>query len=166
MVSYPLNAWFSETMMRHQLLQLPAMLVLGIAAGFWFSKYFHIGITTGITILIFIMASIIFWMLPHSIDYAVINASFNRIMHVNMLIAGFFAIPVLQKTLFEIRIIFIGMLSSMLFATGITLTNYDLLLCSSYDISQQKETGIRLIITGIIFYAGTIFIFIRGPGKK
>ncbi|MBS1746395.1 MAG: hypothetical protein JST21_09530 [Bacteroidetes bacterium] len=165
-ISYPMNEWFSETMLRHQLLQLPAMLALGIFAGFWFSKYFHISFTVGITLLIFIMFSFIFWMLPHSIDLAVINTSFNRAMHVNMLLAGLFMIPILQSTLFEVKIIFLGMLSSMLIATGITLTVYDLLLCSSYNIAQQKETGSRFIIAGIILYAGTIFTFIRGSGKQ
>lgn len=87
-------------------------------------------------------------------------------MHVNMLLAGLFMIPILQSTLFEVKIIFLGMLSSMLIATGITLTVYDLLLCSSYNIAQQKETGSRFIIAGIILYAGTIFTFIRGSGKQ
>lgn len=166
LISFPLNAWFSETMLRHQLLQLPSMLALGIIAGFWFTKNIHVSTSTGIAILIIIMASLIFWMLPHSIDDAVINAAFNRVMHINMLLAGFFAVMVLRQTLFEIKIIFLGMISSMLMATGITLNNYDLLLCSSFDIFQQHETGFRLIISGIALYVVTVITFLSGLGKS
>jgi hypothetical protein len=166
LVSFPLNGWLSATMMRHQLLQLPAMFFLGMLSGVRFSKYFHFDISTGIAILIFIMSSFIFWMLPHSIDMAVINAAFNRVMHVNMLVAGLFLIPVLQQTLLEIKIIFLGMMSSMLLATGITLVTYDLLLCSAFNIEQQKETGYRIIIAGVVLLATTIFIFLSSIGKK
>ncbi len=166
MISYPLNEWFSETMPRHQLMQLPAMLLLGIITGFRYSRYIKTGIPWGIAILILIMFSLIFWMLPHSIDIAVINPSFNRIMIVNMFVAGFLAITVLRQTLFEARIIFLGMVSVMVIATGITLITFDILLCSSFNIDQQKATGLRLIIAGIVFYAGTLVIFFKNIGKK
>lgn len=166
LISFPMNEWFSETMPRHQILQLPAMLVLGIISGVRFSKHIIIGFAWGIAILIFILSSLIFWMLPHSIDYAVINTPFNRLMHVNMLISGFLLIPVLRNTLSEIKIIFLGMLSAMVIATGFTLLSYNLLLCSSFNIEQQKEAGLQLVIIGLTVFASTIFIFFRGAGRS
>lgn len=142
------------------------MLVLGIILGWRFSKRLVIDVWWGIGILIFIMASLVFWMLPHSVDLAVIRPSFNRIMHVNMLIAGFLLLPVLRSTIFEAKIIFCGMVSAMLIATGITLTSFDILLCSAFNIEQQKDTGFWLLIAGLAFFAGTIYIFFRGIGGK
>lgn len=166
LISFPLNQWFCETMPRHQILQLPLMLGLGIVSVWQFSKYFFISISWGIAILIFIMSSLIFWMLPHSIDYAVINATFNRLMHINMFVAGFLLFPTLKRMLFEIKILFLGMLSAMMIATGITLVTYNLLLCSTFTIDQQKETGTQLIIIGLVLFVTTLIVFFRGLGCK
>lgn len=166
LISFPWNDWFSETMPRHQLLQLPAMLGLGVISGVCFSKLFIKELYWGIAILIFIMASIIFWMLPHSIDWAVINTSFNRVMHINMFVAGFLLILVLRNNIFEIKIVFFGMLSAMMLASGITLKSFNILLCASFNIGQQKETGLYLIIIGFALFLSTAFIFIKGLGKE
>lgn len=164
LVSFPWNAWFSETMPRHQLLQLPAMLGLAVISGVYFSKLFIKELYWGIAVLIFIMSSIIFWMLPHSIDWAVINTSFNRVMHINMFVAGFLLILVLRNNIFEIKIVFFGMLSAMILVSGITLKAFNILLCSSFNIEQQKETGFYLIIIGFVLFVSTVFVFIRGLG--
>lgn len=165
-ISFPLNEWFSATMPRHQLLQLPAMLLLGILAGLRYSRLIPIRFPWDVALLIFIMASLVFWMLPRSIDTAVIHPAFNRLMHVTMLAAGFLTITVLRQTIFEIRIAFMAMVSVMVFVTGMTLVTFNILLCSSFNIEQQKETGLRLLITGMFFAAGTLFTFFSGLGKK
>lgn len=166
LMSYPLNDWFCTTMPRHQILQLPAMFGLGVVLGMYFSRFNIKDTSWGIAVLIFIMASFIFWMLPHSIDYAVINTTFNRVMHINMLISGFLLMVVLKNILFEIKILFLGMLSAMILATGITLRAFNILLCSSFNISQQKKTGLYLIIIGIFLFVLTFIIFFKRLGGK
>ena len=153
-------------MPRHQIIQLPAMFGLGLILGIYFPRLNIKETSRGIAVLIFIMISFVFWMLPHSIDYAVINPTFNRIMHLNMLIAGILLMPVLRNSLFEIKILFLGMLSAMMLATGITLRAFDVLLCSSFDIGQQKETGLYLIVIGFILFIVTFIIFFKGLGEK
>ncbi|MEO7317294.1 MAG: hypothetical protein ABIW47_19035 [Ginsengibacter sp.] len=164
MLSVLFNEWLSATMPRHQLIQLPALFLLGIILGNYFSSLKMNDTSLGIGALIFIMSSLIFWMLPHSIDYAVINKPFNRIMHWNMLFAGFLLRLVLRNMLFEIKILFLGMLSAMVLATGIALKVFDILLCSSFDIYQQKETGLYLIIAGFVLFIIT-FLFFFKPEK-
>ncbi len=164
MLSVLFNEWLSATMPRHQLIQLPALFLLGIILGNYFSSLKMNDTSLGIAALIFIMSSLIFWMLPHSIDYAVINKPFNRIMHWNMLFAGFLLRLVLRNMLFEIKILFLGMLSAMVLATGIALKVFDILLCSSFDIYQQKETGLYLIIAGFVLFIIT-FLFFFKPEK-
>ena len=166
LLSFPFNEWLTTTMPRHQVIQMPAMFGLGIILGTYFSNFNIKETYWGIAILIFIMASFIFWMLPHSIDYAVINPMFNRVMHLNMLIAGFLLMPVLRNMIFEIKILFLGMLSAMMLATGITLRAFDILLCSSFDIYQQKETGLYLIILGALLFVLTFVVFFKAAGER
>lgn len=153
-------------MPRHQLIQLPAIFLLGFVLVNYFSSLRIKETSWGIAALIIIMSSLIFWMLPHSIDYAVINKTFNRIMHWNMLIAGFLLKVVLRDIIFEIKILFLGMLSAMVLATGIALRVFDIILCSSFDIYQQKETGLYLIIAGFLLFILTFFTFLKASGES
>ena len=161
LMSFPLNGWLSATMPRHQVIQLPAMLGLGLLLGINFSHLIIKDLYWGIAVLIFVMASLIFWMLPHSIDLSVLNTSFNRVMHFNMLTAGILLMAVLRGILFEIKILFLGMLSAMILVTGFTLRTFDILLCSSFDIEQQEQTGFYWIIIGFLMFIVTFFIFFR-----
>ncbi|MBX2930775.1 MAG: hypothetical protein KF781_02375 [Chitinophagaceae bacterium] len=168
LLSFFWNDWLSITMPRHQLIQLPAMLLLGILLAYCFSTLAIQDMYWGIAILIFIMASFIFWMLPHSIDVAVINKHFNRVMHINMLLSGFLLILVFRKIFFEVKILFLGMITAMLLASGITLSVFNMLLCSSFSIEQQKQTGLYLIFIAIalfIFTAITFFSYLRNRSK-
>ena len=83
-----------------------------------------------------------------------------------MLFAGILLIPVLRNILFEIKILFLGMISAMMLATGITLRAFNILLCSSFDIGQQKETGFYLIIIGFLLFVLTFITFFKAPGEK
>lgn len=161
LISFYWNEWFCITMPRHQLMQLPSMFFIGIIIALYFPKLFIKDISWSIAVLIFIMSSLIFWMLPHSIDYAVINTSFNRIMHINMLVTGFLLILVFRKIFFELKILFLGMITAMLLASGITLSVFNMLLCSSFTIEQQKQTGILLMIIAATMFVFTAIIFFR-----
>lgn len=87
-------------------------------------------------------------------------------MHWNMLIAGFLLKVVLRDIIFEIKILFLGMLSAMVLATGIALRVFDIILCSSFDIYQQKETGLYLIIAGFLLFILTFFTFLKASGES
>lgn len=164
-VSFYANDWFSVTMPRHQLLQLPIMLVLGIACGCIFSSFKIKNNAYGIALLIFIMASLIFWMLPRSIDLTIVYPWFNRIMHLHILLVGFLIASVLPYVLFEAKIAFLLMVASMLITSGGTLKVFKILLCSSFTIEQQNETGLYLMFIGIIFFVGSIIFFFREIAK-
>lgn len=159
LLSFTLNDWLSATMPRHQVIQLPAMIGLGIILGFNFPQFNIRETSWGIAALIFIMASIIFWMLPHSVDYAIAEKPFNVIMHFNMVITGILLVAVLRNILFEIKVLFLGMLAAMLLASGFVFRSLNILLCSAFNIEEQKETGLYFIITGFLLLVGTFYIF-------
>ena len=83
-----------------------------------------------------------------------------------MFIAGILLFPALRNILFEIKILFLGMLSAMMLATGITLRAFNILLCSSFDIGQQKETGFYLIIIGFLLFVLTFVTFFKAAGEN
>lgn len=161
--SFQFNDWLSFTMLRHQIIQLPTMFLLGILLALIFPKWRIKDISWGISALIFIMASLIFWMLPHSVDFAVIYESFNRLMHLNMLVCGALLVASFRGLLFEIKVLFLGMISAKLIAVGIVFRVFSILLCSSFDIQQQKETGAYLIVLGAILFLCTFIVFFRLP---
>ncbi|HMT76717.1 MAG TPA: hypothetical protein PKA44_03325 [Saprospiraceae bacterium] len=167
-LSYTYNDWLCETMPRHQLIQLPSMILIGLILGKIFGNKIKLELQWSISILIIAAFSVVFWMIPRSIDLAVIHADFNRLMHVDMIITGFFIQSILKNTIPEVKFTFLGMISSMTIATGIALTAFNLLLCSSFTIEQQKETGKLLIIIGILLYFFTLITFFResNPSTK
>lgn len=69
-------------------------------------------------------------------------------MHLNMLLSRTLLVAVLRNVLFEIKILFLGMLAARLLATGIVLRSFNILLCGAFNIDQQQETGLYLIIIG------------------
>lgn len=164
LVSFYWNSWLSATMMRHQVIQLPAMVLLGAATGLYFKKLRINALATQISVLIILMTSIIFWMLPLSVDLAVIYTGYNRAMHLHMFVTGLVMVGVLRATLFEVKVAFLGMLAAMTLAVGITLYSFNILLCSSFNIWQQQEAGFYLMfLSGAIFLL-TYIIFFRGAG--
>lgn len=161
LISFTFNDWFCRTMPRHQLLQLPMMYFLGLILSLRFWRKAKLGSSTALALLIGVMASFIFWMIPYSVDLAVINPSFNRLMHFNMFLAGALTPISMRNSILEIKIIFLGMMATMLTASGISLLNFNILLCSSFNLSQQHETGKGLLVFGILLFLFTVVKFFR-----
>ncbi|MCO6497849.1 MAG: hypothetical protein J5I50_09325 [Chitinophagaceae bacterium] len=162
LISFFWNEYLSETMMRHQVMQLPAMVLLGVLTGLYFKKLVVKDLAWQISLLIMVMTSFIFWMLPRSVDMAVIDPLYNRSMHLNMFVAGLVIVAVLRAAVFEIKIAFLGMVAAMTLAVGITLRVFNILLCSSFNIFQQQETGLYLIFLSIALFLLTYITFFRG----
>lgn len=161
LLSFTFNDWLSRTMPRHQLIQLPLMFLIGLVLGIRFLWRKQISVSWALAVLIAIMASFIFWMIPYSVDLSVINSSFNRLMHINMLLAGLLTVISLRNSILEVKIIFLGMMATMLTASGITLINFKILLCSSFNLAQQNQTGKGLLSIGILLFIFTVVKFFR-----
>lgn len=149
-------------MARHQLIEFLGLFSLGIIWGGSQKKLNVKNLPWGISILIFISFSMIFWMIPRSVDLAVIQPNFNKIMNVHILLCGVLVLPVLRNTIFEVQLVFIGMTAAVLIASGIALKSFDILLCSTFDIPQQKETGGYMLLLGLaLFIFNVVFLFFK-----
>jgi len=164
--SGPANEWFSRTMPRHQVLQLPLMFGLGILLEAAFPKVVIRSFPWCVAILVLVLGALIFWMLPRSIDWAALDPGFNRIMHVTMVAAGFASLAALRRAPEEMRMAFLGMISAMLLAVGFTLRTFEVLLCSAFTVEQQKETGMALVGIGATLLLITMGSFLRGLRRR
>lgn len=163
---FTFNDWFAVTMPRHQILQLPAALLLGVVTGFWYRNKISLSYYLKITGIIFLMGSLLFWMLPRSVDLAVMDSRFNLLMLLNMFLAGIITFFSIRKSELEIQTIFFVMMTSMLMGVGFILINFKILVCSAFDISQQQQTGYYLLGIGVAFLIFTYVNFIFKVGRK
>lgn len=164
-VAVPLNEWMSKTMARHQLIELPIMFFGGIIIGKYGWKLSTKDNFVSVAKIIFVMFTLIFWMLPKSVDLAALNPLIDKIMNLHVFIAGFLTISLLKGTIFEIKILFLGMMAAMIMAVGITLRVFNLLLCSSFSIEQQRETGLYMILISALLYILTSYILISSIAR-
>ncbi|MBS0619776.1 MAG: hypothetical protein JSR44_16435 [Spirochaetes bacterium] len=162
--SFPLNAWFSLTMLRHQIIQLPAMFILGAIAGAVLYPPRFKNRSLKIALLIATMATLIFWMLPRSIDLTIVYPWFNRVMHGSIFIAGAGTVWGLRGNFFEAQIAFPLMLAAMLITGGAALRSFTILLCSSFTLADQQATGFYLLCIGALIFIGTITFLLQRLG--
>lgn len=151
----PLNSMFIATMPRVMLLQIPLLLFMGYLAGRWIKvplgPYNHRGITG----LIFFIASIMFWMIPHSLDVAISSNWINQLMHLDLLLAGFLLANSLPLMSFVVKIAASIYVLAMLIAAGIVYAYSMFLICATYTMWQQWATGHYLL-----WLSGGLFILV------
>lgn len=160
------NDWFIQTMPRRQTLQLPALFASGVLAALAFPKIGMGEASWRLAALILTAGSLIFWMLPRSIDSAVVDAALNRALFVNMVTVGFLCSAAMRRASLEMQTAFLGMIAAMLLATGFALRSFDILLCASFTISQQKETGFHLLGIALALFITTVIRFIRSLKRR
>jgi len=146
-------------MPRHQAVQLPIIFGIGIAIASYFKNLNIKELSWAYSALIFILFSLIFWMLPHSVDLAVINPLIDRTMHIHILICGILLVASFKTISFEIKTFYLAMLSAKLATVGIVMKVFNILLCGSFTILQQQETGTYFILFGISLFIYTLFQF-------
>jgi cytochrome c oxidase assembly factor CtaG len=158
-VSPPVDSFLDESMSRHMLLQMPLLAVLGYAAGsIWQMPRFRFA-SLGLTAIIFAMGSMVFWMLPRSLDTAVTVPWVDQAMHLNMLAAGWSLVIGLPRLPFHTKISF-GIYSlAMALTAGLVYVAVVVPVCSAYSVQHQNEAGALLLWVG-----GTLFIFLLGRG--
>lgn len=148
-------------MMRHQIIQLPLSLILGLVFGFWFRTLKSPNPSVSISFLIVSTLTMIFWMMPRSIDMAVVFPYFNYLMVFSLVLVGSLIVFAFRNVFIEVKIAFLGMSTAMYFASGVTLKALDVLLCSSFDIDQQHTTGGYLLLIGVLLFIFTIVMLLR-----
>ncbi len=135
----PLAGWFSATMPRHQLIQVPAMVVLGaVAAKGWKGRP---GPEWDPALLVIAVGIMMFWMVPRSLDAAASGAVADQLLHISWFMGG----AILSHSLPRVSVVVPVALGihavAMLFAVGLVYMLYPGLICTAYNLEQQRMTG-------------------------
>lgn len=162
LIAFPFNSWFSSIMFRHQVLQMFLSLVIGLIIAWRLKKLRIADVYWGTSALIFCLFCLCFWMIPHTVDLAVVYPNFSRLMVINMALVGFLVVLSLRKSYMELKMAFLGMVTAMLFASGITLHSINVLVCSSFNVKQQHQTGVGLLYIAGFLLILTFVVFFNG----
>ncbi len=158
-VSPPIDSFLDASMSRHMLLQMPLLVGLGYAAGLmWPTLRFRLA-SLGLSAIIFAMGSLVFWMLPRSLDTAVTVAWADQAMHLNMLAAGWSWVIGLPRLSFHTKMAFGVYGLAMALTAGVVYATAVVPVCSRYSVQQQNEAGALLLWIG-----GALFIILLGRG--
>lgn len=138
----PQAQWFSATMPRHQLLQVPAMLLLGaVAAHGWRRRRPGSAPAWDPAILVLAVGAMMFWMVPRSLDLAASSTVADQLLHVSWFLAGAALSHALPRTTLAVTMALGIHGVAMVAAIGLVYTLYPGLICTAYNMEQQRATG-------------------------
>ena len=142
-----------SSMAVHMLVQMPLLILAGylIHTRPQHSSY---KLTTSAAQWLWIYLTSMFWMLPISLDKALIYPAWDVFKIVSLLITG-----AVLKLVFQsyrlLALFFIGSMVMMLFFVGFNYQQSDVRLCNAYLIESQQLTG-----TGLIIVASSLLLFL------
>lgn len=158
-----LSDWFTSTMPRHQAFHIPLLVIMGIVIG---SQNRQIKTQHSLSILIFVMASFTLYMLPYMVDLSAISLKISILRQLHLVFCGWLIAIALPHAIFEVRIAFLGMLTSTTAAAALAMRQFNVLLCSAFTIPQQQRTGTYfLYISGALLLL-TLYHLFRGLSGK
>lgn len=160
----PVAIQLESTMTGHMLIQFPLLII----AGYWIGSVLKLRIPSiclyigGIPGLLLIIFTLLFWMIPRSLDHALTSSS--------MEIAKFATLTFLvgvplgvgwHKLGFIIRGFVWIHLISMIFLMGWLYATSPIRICNQYLIDQQRLAGLILLGLGVavVLYHIAIMIF-------
>lgn len=95
----------------------------------------------GLTGLVFFIGSLAFWMIPRSVDAAALSPGVDQLFHASLLAAGFALAWSMPAMPFVLRAA-LGIYGvSMIFSLGAVYTHSTTLLCGTFTLAEQRQTG-------------------------
>ncbi|MEO8601307.1 MAG: hypothetical protein ABI629_01890 [bacterium] len=138
------------TQPRFVVLHIPAWLALGYLAGLRLRTTRAMPWNPlGLSGLVFCLGSLSFWMIPRSVDCAVLSPWADQLLHANLLAAGVALASSVPVMPFVLRAAVSIYGASMIFSLGALYTHYSALLCGTFTLAQQKQTGRLLYILSV-----------------
>ncbi|MDH5682640.1 MAG: hypothetical protein OEZ36_13705 [Spirochaetota bacterium] len=154
LITPPVDNYLDANMSRHMLIQIPLLLLLGYVSGHRFRHSLFSSNNRGLPGFIFFVGTIIFWMIPRSLDEAALSNHIDTIMHFNMAIAGFALGHSASRLSFPLKGALAVYSLSMIISMGFAYSNYNSLICAAYNLNQQRELGSFLLyLSPVLFIA-------------
>ena len=166
----PARTLIEQSMFWHMVVQMP-MLVLGgwlLSSVSTEGRYLkgievwnHFGLTG------FVASQIIFayWMLPLSVDRAVVLPSVDFLKLLTLIACGALTRHSVHRSPVVVQLFFVGSGLSMLLTAGVVLATTDRRLCNAYSLDSQVNAGLGVIALGFALGCGWVFRVLRQSRK-
>jgi hypothetical protein len=147
----PFRIYLEQSMFVQMVIQLPILFICGAlisetkSVKHFFSFINPINIY-GLTSFMVAQMILVYWMLPISIDRAVVIPWVDGLKIISMIIAGVCVGQALQKAPLAIQLFFIGYFTAMMIWLGLYFATTEVRLCNVYSLSSQHMTGYGLVV--------------------
>jgi hypothetical protein len=149
----PARALIEQSMVWHMVVQMPMLLAAGWlwmgvvppGRGQALEAWNRFGLTG------FIAGQVVFawWMLPVSIDRAVVMPSADLLKLVSLLACGAVLRHSVERSPAVVQLFFVGYAVTMLIATGVFLATTERRLCNAYSLDSQLNAGVGVAALGL-----------------
>lgn len=152
----------ASSMTFHMAIQIPALII----AGYLLSKTLfsvqslsslNSELSVNLSCWLWILLASMFWMLPISLDKALINPYWDVFKIITLLVSGLLLRPAFTGPKI-LSLFFIGSTIMMLFFIGYFYQGSELRLCNSYLIESQQTAGVALICLAFSLLFVSIFL--------
>jgi len=149
----PVRSLIEQSMTWHMVVQMPILF-----AGGWFLMVSARGLSKkslgswnqfGLTGFIATQFIITYWMLPISIDRAVVMPQVDALKLLSLMASGALIQTSVSRSPVVLQLFFVGYIVSMLISTGVYLATTERRLCNAYSMESQLSAGYGLVALGV-----------------
>lgn len=154
---WPLRAVIIEDMFWHMNIQIPLLIAVGVISKIpvsVFSQKLSRFNAYGLNSFIVSQVILAFWMLPISIDRAIIHWEYDLAKIISLVVCGWLIQVSFKKTTVVIEVFFVGYFLAMMLWVGFYYIQSDVRLCNVYSQDSQQYAG-----GGLMFYAVALSLF-------
>jgi hypothetical protein len=137
----------------HMVVQMPILFAGGwfLMGGGWDLTKKSLGSWNQFGLTGFIAAQLIitYWMLPISIDRAVVMPQVDVFKLLSLIASGALVKTSISRSPAVLQLFFVGYIVSMLITTGVFLATTERRLCNAYSMESQLSAGYGVVALGI-----------------
>jgi hypothetical protein len=149
---WPLRAVIISDMFWHMDIQIPLLIAVGVLMQITpsvISKKLSRLNAFGLSSFIASQMILAFWMLPISIDRAIIYWEYDLAKIISLIICGWLMQISFRKTTLVIEVFFVGYFLAMMLWVGLYYLYSDVRLCNVYSQASQQYAGGGIIFIGV-----------------
>ena len=141
----PLRVLIEQSMVWHMLVQMPLLVLAGACAAAWLPARELRWNRFGLTGLLLALCVTTYWMIPATVDRAVVLPAADAAKVTSLWLAGVALGVGLRQAPLAVQLFFAGYGVPMLAWLGWYLANTDLRLCNPYSLQSQWRAGWGLV---------------------
>jgi hypothetical protein len=111
----------------------------------------------GLTGFIAAQFIITYWMLPISIDRAVVMPQVDALKLLSLMASGALIQTSVSRSPVVLQLFFVGYIVSMLISSGVVLATTERRLCNAYSMESQLSAGYGVVALGIALACAWVF---------